>query len=120
MINQQHQGALKCPRCESHNTKFCYYNNYNPAQPRHYCKACRRYWTKGGVLGNVPVGGGIRKSKRSNSSNFKSSPNYNSSSPPTTTTTAAAAAAADSDAAAVTKSADSNSSNQRSTTLILK
>ncbi|KAG0463832.1 hypothetical protein HPP92_019901 [Vanilla planifolia] len=22
--------ALKCPRCESSNTKFCYYNNYNP------------------------------------------------------------------------------------------
>ncbi|KAL1810766.1 hypothetical protein ACET3Z_020831 [Daucus carota] len=60
-----HQQALKCPRCESLNTKFCYYNNYNLAQPRFYCKACRRYWTKGGVLRNVPVGGGIRKAKRS-------------------------------------------------------
>ncbi|KAI7736149.1 hypothetical protein M8C21_009740, partial [Ambrosia artemisiifolia] len=57
--------ALKCPRCESLNTKFCYYNNYNLSQPRHFCKNCRRYWTKGGVLRNVPVGGGCRKTKRS-------------------------------------------------------
>ncbi|XP_006647826.1 dof zinc finger protein 4 [Oryza brachyantha] len=60
--------AVKCPRCESTNTKFCYYNNYNLSQPRHFCKSCRRYWTKGGVLRNVPVGGGCRKSKRSSSS----------------------------------------------------
>ncbi|XP_043715702.1 dof zinc finger protein DOF5.4-like [Telopea speciosissima] len=57
--------ALKCPRCDSINTKFCYYNNYNLSQPRHFCKNCRRYWTKGGVLRNVPVGGGCRKTKRS-------------------------------------------------------
>lgn len=57
------QQALKCPRCESLNTKFCYYNNYNLSQPRYFCKSCRRYWTKGGVLRNVPVGGGIRKAK---------------------------------------------------------
>lgn len=57
--------ALKCPRCDSLNTKFCYYNNYNLSQPRHFCKNCRRYWTKGGVLRNVPVGGGCRKTKRS-------------------------------------------------------
>ncbi|XP_076949659.1 dof zinc finger protein DOF5.4-like [Bidens hawaiensis] len=57
--------VLKCPRCESLNTKFCYYNNYNLSQPRHFCKNCRRYWTKGGVLRNVPVGGGCRKKKRS-------------------------------------------------------
>ncbi|KAK6921061.1 Zinc finger, Dof-type [Dillenia turbinata] len=60
--------ALKCPRCDSLNTKFCYYNNYNLSQPRHFCKSCRRYWTKGGVLRNVPVGGGCRKTKRSSSS----------------------------------------------------
>ncbi|KAH9294493.1 hypothetical protein KI387_040304 [Taxus chinensis] len=58
--------ALKCPRCDSMNTKFCYYNNYNLSQPRHFCKSCRRYWTKGGSLRNVPVGGGCRKNKRSN------------------------------------------------------
>nr|ABI16028.1 Dof26 [Glycine max] len=54
---------LKCPRCDSINTKFCYYNNYNKSQPRHYCRACKRHWTKGGTLRNVPVGGG-RKNKR--------------------------------------------------------
>lgn len=56
---------LPCPRCNSMDTKFCYYNNYNLSQPRHFCKSCRRYWTKGGVLRNVPVGGGCRKTKRS-------------------------------------------------------
>ncbi|TKW20976.1 hypothetical protein SEVIR_4G192500v4 [Setaria viridis] len=52
---------VRCPRCDSPDTKFCYYNNYNLAQPRHFCRACRRYWTKGGHLRNVPVGGGCRK-----------------------------------------------------------
>lgn len=37
------QKALKCPRCDSANTKFCYYNNYSLSQPRHFCKACKRY-----------------------------------------------------------------------------
>ncbi|KAG0454119.1 hypothetical protein HPP92_025423 [Vanilla planifolia] len=49
--------SLRCPRCESSNTKFCYYNNYSQAQPRYLCRACRRYWTEGGALRNVPVGG---------------------------------------------------------------
>lgn len=53
-----------CPRCESLNTKFCYYNNYNLSQPRYFCKNCRRYWTHGGTLRNVPVGGSSRKAKR--------------------------------------------------------
>jgi hypothetical protein len=57
--------ALRCPRCDSANTKFCYYNNYSLSQPRHFCKACKRYWTRGGTLRNVPVGGGCRKNKRS-------------------------------------------------------
>ncbi|EPS62375.1 hypothetical protein M569_12418, partial [Genlisea aurea] len=52
---------LNCPRCNSPNTKFCYFNNYNFSQPRHFCKSCRRYWTKGGALRNIPVGGGTRK-----------------------------------------------------------
>ncbi|XP_009628285.1 dof zinc finger protein DOF3.2-like [Nicotiana tomentosiformis] len=59
--------APNCPRCASTNTKFCYYNNYSLSQPRYFCKACRRYWTKGGSLRNVPVGGGCRKSRRSRS-----------------------------------------------------
>ncbi|XP_021746110.1 dof zinc finger protein DOF2.1-like [Chenopodium quinoa] len=59
--------AMKCPRCDSTNTKFCYYNNYSLTQPRYFCKSCRRYWTKGGTLRNVPVGGGCRRNKRSSS-----------------------------------------------------
>ncbi|CAM8973916.1 unnamed protein product [Rhodiola kirilowii] len=59
--------VLKCPRCASMNTKFCYYNNYSLSQPRYFCKNCRRYWTQGGALRNVPVGGGCRRNKRSNS-----------------------------------------------------
>lgn len=64
---QQPAEQLNCPRCDSTNTKFCYYNNYNKTQPRHFCKACKRHWTKGGTLRNVPVGGG-RKNKRHNTS----------------------------------------------------
>ncbi|KAI3846361.1 hypothetical protein MKW92_001738 [Papaver armeniacum] len=60
--------VLKCPRCDSPNTKFCYYNNYSLTQPRHFCKTCRRYWTRGGALRNVPIGGGCRKNKKSTSS----------------------------------------------------
>ncbi|GJN37887.1 hypothetical protein PR202_gb26885 [Eleusine coracana subsp. coracana] len=33
---------LPCPRCNSMDTKFCYYNNYNVNQPRHFCKNCQR------------------------------------------------------------------------------
>ncbi|KAF0908266.1 hypothetical protein E2562_023884 [Oryza meyeriana var. granulata] len=62
----QPEPGLKCPRCDSTNTKFCYFNNYSLTQPRHFCKACRRYWTRGGALRNVPVGGGCRRNKRSN------------------------------------------------------
>ncbi|KAE9467897.1 hypothetical protein C3L33_00189, partial [Rhododendron williamsianum] len=74
---------LKCPRCDSTNTKFCYYNNYNLSQPRHFCKNCRRYWTKGGALRNIPVGGGTRKnSKRSSNPKPKTTPSSSSSSVP--------------------------------------
>ncbi|KAG0485231.1 hypothetical protein HPP92_009310 [Vanilla planifolia] len=59
--------APNCPRCDSPNTKFCYYNNYSLAQPRYLCKGCRRYWTKGGSLRNVPIGGGCRKNRRGKS-----------------------------------------------------
>lgn len=65
---QQQQQPQKCPRCESLNTKFCYYNNYSLSQPRYFCKTCRRYWTQGGTLRNVPVGGGCRKGKRAKTS----------------------------------------------------
>ncbi|KAL1563252.1 hypothetical protein AAHA92_05739 [Salvia divinorum] len=65
---------LPCPRCDSTNTKFCYYNNYNFSQPRHFCKACRRYWTHGGTLRDIPVGGSSRKNaKRSRTSHIPTS-----------------------------------------------
>uniref|UniRef100_A0A5B7CB26 Dof-type domain-containing protein n=1 Tax=Davidia involucrata TaxID=16924 RepID=A0A5B7CB26_DAVIN len=54
---------LPCPRCNSLDTKFCYFNNYNVNQPRHFCKNCQRYWTAGGTIRNVPVGAGRRKNK---------------------------------------------------------
>ncbi|GMH09303.1 hypothetical protein Nepgr_011144 [Nepenthes gracilis] len=69
----QKDQALNCPRCNSTNTKFCYYNNYSLTQPRYFCKTCRRYWTEGGLLRNIPVGGGSRKNKRSSSSSSSSS-----------------------------------------------
>jgi hypothetical protein len=56
--------VIPCPRCQSMNTKFCYYNNYSVNQPRHFCRNCQRYWTVGGTLRNVPVGGGSRKKTR--------------------------------------------------------
>ncbi|GMJ00962.1 dof affecting germination 1 [Hibiscus trionum] len=64
---------LNCRRCNSTNTKFCYYNNYSLTQPRYFCKTCRRYWTEGGSLRNVPVGGGSRKNRRSLLPNSSSS-----------------------------------------------
>ncbi|GMY09027.1 dof zinc finger protein DOF2.5-like isoform X1 [Fagus crenata] len=67
------QEHLNCPRCNSTNTKFCYYNNYSLTQPRYFCKSCRRYWTEGGSLRSVPVGGGSRKNKKSTSTASSSS-----------------------------------------------
>lgn len=72
----------KCPRCESLNTKFCYYNNYSLTQPRYFCKTCRRYWTQGGTLRNVPVGGGCRKGKRPRPTTATSSSSPRSQPPP--------------------------------------
>lgn len=125
---QNHQ-VLKCPRCESANTKFCYYNNYNLSQPRHFCKSCRRYWTKGGVLRNVPVGGGCRKTKRSkpkaSSSDAtpkerKSSNSQNSSSESsslTASTTAATTPTATASGTALTEVVSGSSSNSAPTLL---
>ena len=72
LARPQKEQALNCPRCNSTNTKFCYYNNYSLTQPRYFCKTCRRYWTEGGSLRNIPVGGGSRKNKRSSSSSLSS------------------------------------------------
>ncbi|GAB4836198.1 hypothetical protein Ancab_001112 [Ancistrocladus abbreviatus] len=58
---------VPCPRCNSMETKFCYFNNYNVNQPRHFCKSCHRYWTAGGTIRNVPVGARRRKNKHASS-----------------------------------------------------
>ncbi|XP_071709602.1 dof zinc finger protein DOF1.5-like [Rutidosis leptorrhynchoides] len=63
LVNKRPDKIISCPRCKSMDTKFCYFNNYNVNQPRHYCKGCQRYWTAGGALRNVPVGAGRRKAK---------------------------------------------------------
>jgi Dof domain, zinc finger len=73
VTNSASSEPLPCPRCNSNDTKFCYYNNYNLTQPRHYCRTCRRYWTQGGSLRNVPIGGGCRKSKQVIPSDFTKS-----------------------------------------------
>ncbi|PNT65624.1 hypothetical protein BRADI_4g45222v3, partial [Brachypodium distachyon] len=78
MATNGRQGAAarlrpECPRCHSGDTKFCYYNNYSITQPRYHCRGCRRYWTQGGALRNVPVGGGCRN--RSSSTKQRSSGN---------------------------------------------
>ncbi|PPE02923.1 hypothetical protein GOBAR_DD00045 [Gossypium barbadense] len=74
----QNDQTLNCPRCNSTKTKFCYYNNYSLSQPRYFCKTCRRYWTEGGSLRNVPVGGGSRKNKRALSSSSPPRPSASS------------------------------------------
>ncbi|CAA0826716.1 Dof zinc finger protein DOF5.6 [Striga hermonthica] len=81
-LRPQHEHALKCPRCESTHTKFCYYNNYSLSQPRYFCKTCRRYWTKGGTLRNIPVGGGCRKNKKVTTKKNNHNPSTSSSSAP--------------------------------------
>ncbi|XP_051117976.1 cyclic dof factor 2-like [Andrographis paniculata] len=60
---EKHDKILPCPRCNSTDTKFCYFNNYNVNQPRHFCKNCQRYWTAGGTMRNVPIGAGRRRNK---------------------------------------------------------
>ncbi|KAI3947566.1 hypothetical protein MKW92_016809 [Papaver armeniacum] len=80
LIQQQQQQfaqPLNCPRCDSTNTKFCYYNNYNRTQPRHYCKSCKRHWTKGGTIRNVPVGGARKNKRQKTDSSNKSKNNSN-------------------------------------------
>ena len=79
---QQKPPHRKCPRCESKNTKFLYYNNYNPLQPRYFCKECRRSWTQGGTLRHVPVGGNHRKGKPAKPSSSSRSNGYDSNSQP--------------------------------------
>nr|GLL16659.1 dof zinc finger protein DOF5.6-like [Ipomoea trifida] len=55
----------ECPRCQSNDTKFSYFNNYKVNQPRYYCRTCKRYWTHGGTQQDIPKGGRSHKGKRS-------------------------------------------------------
>ncbi|KAI3966542.1 hypothetical protein MKW92_035042 [Papaver armeniacum] len=68
-LNKNKLLLLKCPRCDSTNTKkFCYYNNYSLSQPRYFCKSCKRYWTQGGSIRKIPVGGSCKKKSNKKSS----------------------------------------------------
>ncbi|XP_027942753.1 dof zinc finger protein DOF5.4-like [Vigna unguiculata] len=114
--HHHHHQPLKCPRCDSLNTKFCYYNNYNLSQPRHFCKNCRRYWTKGGVLRNVPVGGGCRKSKRSNKPKTTTATTTNNNNNPSSSSQIAPATASTTPSAAEPeRNSNSHSSSESST-----
>ncbi|KAF8096137.1 hypothetical protein N665_0317s0043 [Sinapis alba] len=63
-VNEEKPPPRVCPRCSSDNTKFCFYNNYSVSQPRYNCRNCRRFWTHGGALRDIPIGGRARKIKR--------------------------------------------------------
>ncbi|CAN6913476.1 unnamed protein product [Brassica oleracea] len=63
-LNEEKLPLRVCPRCNSKNTKFCYYNNYSVSQPRYKYNNCRRYWTDGRALRNISIGGSGRKIKR--------------------------------------------------------
>ncbi|KAG2243696.1 hypothetical protein Bca4012_023499 [Brassica carinata] len=60
-VNEERPPPRVCPRCSSDNTKFCFYNNYSVSQPRYNCRNCRRFWTHGGALRDIPIGGRARK-----------------------------------------------------------
>ena len=49
------EGTAHCPRCNSDNTKFCYYNNYNIKQPRYLCKVRSRTITAAGTVHVSPL-----------------------------------------------------------------
>ncbi|KAL0727407.1 hypothetical protein Bca4012_023500 [Brassica carinata] len=63
-VNEEKPPPRVCPRCSSDNTKFCFYNNYSVSQPRYNCRNCRRFWTHGGALRNIPIGGRARRNRR--------------------------------------------------------
>ncbi|KAE8714995.1 Cyclic dof factor 1 [Hibiscus syriacus] len=55
-VDKRPDKVIPWPRCKSTDTKFCYFNNYNVNQPRHFCKGRQMHWTAGGALQNVPIG----------------------------------------------------------------
>ncbi|KAL7126438.1 hypothetical protein ABFS83_14G187300 [Erythranthe nasuta] len=80
---QQQPTPLRCPRCNSIDTKFRYFNNSDPAQPRHHCWSCNQKWTVGGKLRNVPIGGKHKNNKQTKeSSSTRTDPQTQLSQPP--------------------------------------
>ncbi|EFJ35120.1 hypothetical protein SELMODRAFT_29567, partial [Selaginella moellendorffii] len=53
--------VYQCPRCQSYNTRFDYYNNEKRDQPRFACRACKKQWTQGGKIRAASSGGRKRK-----------------------------------------------------------
>ncbi|QHO58927.1 hypothetical protein HN51_013251 [Arachis hypogaea] len=108
----------KCPRCDSDNTKFCYYNNYSLSQPRYLCKACKRYWTQGGTLRNIPLGASKNKIKNKpnkrtfNTATTTSSSSHHHAAGSTASSSAAAAATSGSSMAEYTTAAASHLHHQ--------
>ncbi|KAK1378723.1 Dof-type domain-containing protein [Heracleum sosnowskyi] len=80
--NSQGEGEIKpepnqkCPRCNSLDTRFCYFNNKKTSQPRYICKDCKRFWTQGGHVRNILSNGeeGQMKDTRDSSSSTAVSP----------------------------------------------
>lgn len=68
---EQQEIPLKCPRCGSQDTRFRYFNNNSPTQPRHHCRTCRRQWTVGGKLRHIPIGGNARNGKATRASSSR-------------------------------------------------
>lgn len=65
---QQLKNPIRCPRCDSPDTRFRYFNNNSLTQPRHYCRTCKRQWTIGGRLRLIPIGGNNRNGTRTKAS----------------------------------------------------
>nr|XP_017224984.1 PREDICTED: dof zinc finger protein DOF4.6-like [Daucus carota subsp. sativus] len=69
---------LRCPRCDSEETKFAYFNNNKTSQPRYRCNNCKKLWTNGGKVRDLSSNGEERRVNRSRDS----SPPIVSSAPP--------------------------------------
>ncbi|EAZ26442.1 hypothetical protein OsJ_10328 [Oryza sativa Japonica Group] len=72
--------ALKCPRCDSTNTKFCYYNNTPSPSPATSARPAAATGRAAARSGKVPVCGGCRRNKRSGKSSSAAAAGASSSS----------------------------------------
>ncbi|XP_013739725.1 dof zinc finger protein DOF4.4-like [Brassica napus] len=63
LVSEKKPSRRMCRRCNSDNTKFCYF--VNSSQPLYTCRYCRRSWIYRWALRNIPMGGERgRKTKR--------------------------------------------------------